>query len=145
MFTVVVNNGSSVTVIVLIVSQPVVDATVSIIVDGPSNTCPSNVYGNSLAHTSMFTSVVNNGSSVTVIVLIVSHPVVDATVSIIVDGPSNTCPSNVYGNSLAHTSMFTSVVSSGNSVTLIVLIVSQPVVDAIVSVIVPGASKVWPS
>src|SRR5690606_42008391 len=61
-----------------------------------------------LAHTSMFTSVVNNGSSVTVIVLIVSQPVVDATVSVIVPGASKVCPSNVYGNSLAHTSMFTS-------------------------------------
>src|SRR5690606_34064123 len=96
------------------------------------------------AHTSMLTVVVNNGSSVTLIVRIVSQPfVVDATVSVIVPGDANTCPSNVYGNSEAHTSIFTVVVSNGNSVTLIVLIVSQPpVVDATVSMIVPGVLKV---
>ena len=145
MFTVVVSNGNSVTLIVLIVSQPpVVDATVSIMVDGVANTCPSNVYGNSEAHTSILTVVVNNGSSVTLIVRIVSQPpVVDATVSIMVDGVANTCPSKVYGNSEAHISMFTVVVSNGNSVTLIVRIVSQPpVVDATVSMIVPGVLKV---
>src|SRR3990170_2352702 len=95
----------------------------------------------------MFTSVVSNGSSVTLIVRIVSQPpVVLDTVSIIVDGVANTCPSKLYGNSEAHTSMFTSVVSNGSSVTLIVRIVSQPpVVDATVSIKVPGAANTWPS
>src|SRR5690606_7374341 len=141
------SSGNSVTLIVLIVSQPVVDATVSIIVDGPSNTCPSNVYGNSDAHTSRFTSVVNNGSSVTVIVRIVSQPpVVDATVSVMVDGASNTWPSNVYGNSLAHTSISTAAVNNSSRATGIVLIVSQtPVVDATGPVMVDGASNTWPS
>src|SRR3989337_727110 len=145
MFTSVVSNGSSVTLIVRIVSQPpVVLDTVSIIVDGVANTCPWKVYGNSECDTSMFTSVVSNGSSVTLIVRIVSQPpVVLDTVSIIVDGVANTCPSKLYGNSEAHTSMFTSVVSNGSSVTLIVLIVSQPpVVDVTVSMIVPGVLKV---
>src|SRR3990170_4277931 len=109
MLTVVVNNGCSVTLIVLMVSQPpIVDATVSMMVEGASNTCPSNVYGNVLAHTSMLTVAVKRGSSVTLIVLMVSQPpIVVATVSVMVEGASNTCPSNVYGNVLAHTSMLT--------------------------------------
>src|SRR5688500_19535421 len=123
--------------IVLMVSQPpVVDATVSITEPGALNTWPSNLYGNPLAHASMLTAVVKSGSSVTLIVLIVSQPpVVDATVSITEPGAENTCPSKLYGNPLAHTSRLTLVVSSGCSVTLIVLIVSQPpVVDATVSI-----------
>jgi hypothetical protein len=52
----------------------------------------------------------------------------------------NTCPSNVYGNSLAQTERLTVEVSNGSSVTLIVLKVSQPpVVEATVSVSEPTA------
>src|SRR3990170_4676073 len=145
MLTVVVNNGSFVTLIVLMVSQPpIVDTTLSTMVEGASNTCPSNVYGNALAHTSMLTVVVNNGCSVTLIVLMVSQaPVVLATVSMIVEGVSNTCPSKLYGNPLVHTSMLTVVVKRGSSVTLIVLMVSQPpVVLATVSLIDPTILKI---
>src|SRR3990170_4601423 len=148
MLTVVVNNGCSVTLIVLMVSQPpIVDATVSMMVEGASNTCPSNVYGNVLAHTSMLTAAVKRGSSVTLIVLMVSQPlVVLATVSVIVPTVLKMCPSKVYGNALAHTSMLTVVVNNGCSVTLIVLMVSQPpVVDTTVSMMVEGASNTCPS
>ena len=49
-------------------------------------------------------------------------------------------PRMVAGNPLAHTAVSTFVVSSGSSVTLIVLIVSHPpVVEATVSVIEPTA------
>src|SRR5438034_1130480 len=125
MFTAEVSNGNSVTVIVLMVSQPpVVLATVSITWPAAVNTCPSNVYGNSLAQTARLTAMVSNGSSVTVIVLMVSQPhVVLATVSITRPAVVNTCPSNVYGNSLAHTARLTAVVSRGSSVIVIVLIV----------------------
>src|SRR5688572_19148377 len=148
MLTVVVSSGSSVTLIVLMVSQPpVVDATVSITEPGTLNTWPSKIYGNPLAHTSMLTVVVSSGSSVTLIVLIVSQPpVVDATVSITEPGIVNTWPSKLYGNALAHTSILTAVVKSGSSVTLIVLMVSQPpVVDPTVSITEPGALNTWPS
>src|SRR3990170_5684325 len=144
MLTVVVNNGCSVTLIVLMVSQPpIVDTTVSMMVEGASNTCPSKLYGNVLAHTSILTEVVNNGNWVTLIVLLVSQPpVVDSTVSITEPGALNTWLSNAYGNELVHTSMLTVVVNNGCSVTLIVLMVSQPpVVLATVSVIVPTVLK----
>src|SRR5690606_38393418 len=114
-------------------------------VDGPSNTCPSNVYGNSLAHTSMLTVVVNNGSSVTLIVLIVSQIGSDSTRSMMVDGPSNRCPSKVYRNSLAHTSILSVVVNNRSAVTVNVLILSQPAVDPTVSVMVDGPSNTCPS
>src|SRR6478609_6606779 len=83
--TVVVSNGSSATVMVLMVSQPpVVLNTVSIIDPAALKICPSKVYGKPLAQTSRETVVVNNGSSATVMVLMVSQPpVVLNTVSII--------------------------------------------------------------
>src|SRR5688572_15142076 len=140
--TVEVSSGSSVTVIVLIVSQPV-PGIVSVIEPAISKTCPSKVNGNSLAHTERSTVVVSSGSSVTVIVLIVSQPV-PGIVSVIEPAISKTCPSKVNGNSLAHTERSTVVVSSGSSVTVIVLIVSQPV-PGIVSVIEPAISKTCPS
>src|SRR5512147_1555588 len=138
--TVVVSSGSSVILIVLIVSQLLMPGIVSVIVPAALNTCPSNVYGNWLAQTERLTVVVSNGSSVTVIVLIVSQPpVVEATVSVILPAALNTCPSNVYGNWLAQTERLTVVVSNGSSVTVIVLIVSQPpVVEATVSVREPA-------
>src|SRR6478609_4364377 len=146
--TVVVNNGSSATVMVLMVSQPpVVLNTVSIIDPAALKICPSKVYGKALAQTSRLTVVVSNGSSATVMVLIVSQaPVVEATVSVIVPATLNTCPSKVYGKPLAHTSRETVVVNSGSSATVMVLMVSQPpVVLNTVSIIDPAALKICPS
>src|SRR4029078_8713957 len=140
MFTVEVSNVSSVTLIVLMVSQPV-PGIVSVIEPAALKICPLKVYGNALAQTERLTVEVSNGSSVTLIVLNVSQPpVVEATVSVREPTALNTCPWNVYGNSLAQTAMFTVEVSSGSSVTLIVLKVSQPpVVEATVSVREPTA------
>src|SRR5204863_25636 len=89
-------------------------------------TCPSNVYGNSLAHTSSVTRDVSSGSWLTVIVLMVSQPV-PGMVSVMVPNALNICPSNVDGYSLAHTARLTGDVSSGSWLTVIVLMVSQPV------------------
>src|SRR5687767_13360900 len=122
--TVEVSSGSSATVMVLIVSQAT-PAMVSVIDPGAGNTCPSKVNGNSLAQTERLTVEVSSGSSATVMVLIVSQAT-PAMVSVIDPGAGNTCPSKVNGNSLAHTERSTVVVSSGSSVTVIVLIVSQP-------------------
>ena len=100
-----------------------------------------------MAHTVAFTVVVSNGKAVTVIVRIVSHPVVVlATVSVNVPAALNTLPSKVYGKLPAHTAMFTVVVNNGIVVTLIVLIVSQPVVVlATVSINDPGKLNICPS
>src|SRR4029078_3950604 len=129
MFTVEVSSGRSATLIVLKVSQPpVVEATVSVSDPTALNTCPPNVYGNAFAQTERLTVEVSNGSSVTLIVLKVSQPpVVEATISVSDPTALNTCPPNVYGNALAQTERLTVEVSKGSSVTLIVLIVSQPV------------------
>src|SRR5688572_10859742 len=140
--TAVVSSGSSVTVIVLMVSQPV-PAIVSVMTPAVSKTCPSKVNGNSLAQTERSTAVVSSGSSVTVIVLMVSQPV-PAIVSVMTPAVSKTCPSKVNGNSLAQTERSTAVVSSGTIVTVIVLMVSQPV-PGIVSVMTPAVSKTCPS
>ena len=93
-----------------------------------------------MAHTVAFTVVVSNGKLVTVIVLMESQPpVVLTTVSVNTPAVLNTLPSKVYGKLPAHTAMFTAVVSNGNAVTLIVLIVSHPVVVLVtVSVNDPG-------
>src|SRR5688572_4592909 len=82
--TVAVSNGSSVTLIVLIVSHPpVVLLTVSVSEPIERNSLAKVVTGNALAHTAVSTVAVSNGSSVTLIVLIVSHPpVVLLTVSV---------------------------------------------------------------
>src|SRR5678809_1726321 len=94
--TVVVSSGNSVTVMVLTVSQPT-PAIVSVMIPAALKTCPSKVYGKPLAHTSRLTVVVNNGSSATVMVLMVSQPpVVEATVSVMLPAALNTCPSKVY-------------------------------------------------
>src|SRR5688572_33049564 len=89
---------------------------------------------------------VNNGSTVSVSVLIVSQPpVVLGTVSIIVEAPLNTCPFQVYGNWLAHIASVLVTVSSGSTVNVNVLIVSQPpVVLATVSVIVVAELNTCP-
>src|SRR5206468_2694489 len=133
-------SGSWLTVIVLMVSQPV-PGMVSVIVPAALKTCPSNVYGNSLAHTARVTVDVSSGSWLTVIVLMVSQPV-PGIVSVMVPAALKICPSNEYGNSLAHTSNVTVDVSSGSWLTVMVLTVSQPpVVEATVFVIVLGASN----
>src|SRR5678809_442530 len=131
---------------VLMVSQPpVVLNTVSIIDPAALKTCPSQVYGKPLAQTSRLTVVVNNGSSATVMFLMLSQPpVVLNTVSIIDPAALNTCPSKVYGKPLAQTSRLTVVVSSGNSVTVMVLTAAQPT-PAIVSVMLPAALNTCPS
>src|SRR5688572_12533509 len=139
--TVEVSNGSSVTLIVLIVSQPI-RGIVSMMVPAALKICPPKVYGNSLAQTERLTVEVSNGSSVTLIVLIVSQPV-PGIVSVMVPAALKICPPKVYGNSLAQTERLTVVVSNGSSVTLIVLMVSQPV-PGIVSVMVPAALKICP-
>src|SRR5512137_1008070 len=117
-FTVEVSSGSSATVIVLIVSQLLMPAIVSVIVPAALNTCPPNVYGNWLAQTDRFTVEVSSGSSATVIVLIVSHLFALGIVSVIVPAALNTCPPNVYGNWLAQTDRFTVEVSNGSSATV---------------------------
>src|SRR5688572_19572335 len=141
MFTVEVSNGSWVTLIVLMVSQPV-PGIVSVMVPAAVKICPPKVYGNSLAQTERLTVEVSNGSSVTLIVLIVSQPI-RGIVSMMVPAALKICPPKVYGNSLAQTERLTVEVSNGSSVTLIVLIVSQPV-PGIVSVMVPAALKICP-
>ena len=89
---VTVSNGSTVSVSVLMVSQPVVVLfTVSIIVDALVNTWPFHVYGSWFAQMARVRVTVNSGSTVSVNVLIVSQPVVVLlTVSIIVDAALNT-------------------------------------------------------
>src|SRR5688572_5741868 len=81
---------------------------------------------------------VNNGSTVSVSVLIVSQPpVVDATVSVIVVAELNTCPFQVYGNWFAQIASVLVTVNKGSTVSVSVLIVSQPpVVLSTVSIIV---------
>src|SRR6478736_748414 len=133
---------------VLMVSQPpVVEATVSVMLPAALNICPSKVYGKPLAQTSRLTVVVSNGSSATVMVLMVSQPpVVLNTVSIIDPAALKICPSKVYGKALAQTSRETVVVSNGSSATVMVLMVSQPpVVEATVSVMLPAALNTCPS
>src|SRR5687768_4065064 len=144
---VTVNNGSTVNVSVLIVSQPpVVLATVSVIVVAELNTCPFQVYGNWLAQIASVLVTVNSGSTVSVSVLIVSQPpVVLATVSVIVVAELNTCPFQVYGNWLAQMASVLVTVSNGSTISVSVLMVSQPpVVLATVSVIVVAELNTCP-
>src|SRR5688572_9110105 len=141
--TVEVSSDRSATVMVLIVSQAT-PAMVSVIDPGAGNTCPSKVNGNSLAQTERLTVEVSSGSSATVMVLIVSQAT-PAIVSVMEPGAGNTCPSKVNGNSLAQTERLTVEVSSGSSATVMVLIVSQPIEAATVSVMEPGAGNTCPS
>src|SRR5688500_480097 len=143
-FKLTVNSGSSVTLIVLIVSQPVVLLTVSVTDPIALNTCPKMVTGDALAHTAVSTVAVSSGSVVTLMVLMVSQPVLLLTVSVTDPIALKTCPKMVTGNALAHTAVSTVAVSSGSSVTLIVLIVSQPVVLLTVSVTDPIALNTCP-
>src|SRR6188508_1335558 len=96
------------------------------------------VAGNALSQTAVSIVIVCSGSVVTLIVLIVSQPVAALTVSMIVPGIVNTCPRMVAGNALSQTAVSIVIVCSGSVVTLIVLIVSQPVAALTVSMIVPG-------
>ena len=144
---VTVSKGSTISVNVRIVSQPpVVDATVSVMVVAELNTCPFQVYGNWLAQIASVLVTVNSGSTVNVNVRMVSQPpVVDATVSVIVLAALNTCPFQVYGSWLAHTANVLVTVSNGSTVSVRVLIVSQPpVVLLTVSVIVDAELNTWP-
>src|SRR5690349_20434811 len=142
---VIVCSGNEVTFIVLIVSQPLDAATVSTTVAGPVNTCPRIVAGNTFAQTAVSIVSVCNGNEVTLIVLIVSHPVDAATVSTTVAGPVNICPSILARNMFAQTAVSIVSVCNGNEVTLIVLIVSQPVDAATVSTTVAGPVTICPS
>src|SRR5262245_18690342 len=97
------------------------------------------VAGNSLAQTTVSATVVGSAILVTLIVLIVSQQVVLVIVRDNDPIAANTWPKIVAGNSLAQTAVSTTVVGSAMLVTLIVLIVSQPIVDGTVSVNEPGA------
>src|SRR6187455_1520660 len=96
------------------------------------------VAGNALLQTAVSMVIVCSGSVVTIIVLIVSQPVAALTVSVIVAGAVNICPSMVAGNALLQTAVSIVTVCSGNDVTLIVLIVSQPDAALTVSMMEPG-------
>src|SRR6187401_1086698 len=102
------------------------------------------VAGNALSQTAVSIVIVCSGSVVTLIVLIVSQPVAALTVSMIVPGIVNTCPRMVAGNALSQTAVLFVIVCSGSVVTLIVLIVSQPVAALTVSMIVPGIVNTCP-
>ena len=137
MSIVAVNSGNVVTLIVRIVSQPVVEEIVSVTEPTPLNTCPKMVVGKLLAQTAVSIVVVNSGSVVTLITLIVSQPVEEETVSVTEPIPLKTCPKMVTGKVLAQTAVSIVVVNIGSVVALIVLIVSQPEADETVSVTDP--------
>ena len=96
-----------------------------------------------MVQTATLTVDVSNGVVVTLIVLMVSQLlVVLATVSINEPAALKMCPSIVVGNALAQTETLTVDVSNGVVVTVIVLMVSQPlIVLATVSINVPAALK----
>src|SRR5215216_3175002 len=97
------------------------------IVDAAVNTCPFQVYGSWFAQTARSLVTVSSGVTLRFNVLIVSQPpVVVCTVSMMVDAAVNTCPFQVYGNSLAQTASVLVTVSKGVTVKLSVRIVSQP-------------------
>ena len=85
--------------------------------------------------------VVIAGVTITLNVLMVSHPpVVFLIVSVLVPAAVNTWPNHVNGNLFAQMVVSRDVVRAGVTVTLSVLIVSQPpVVFLTVSVLVPAA------
>ena len=91
--------------------------------------------------------VVIAGVTITLSVRIVSQPpVVFLSVSVLVPATVKTCPNQVNGSWLAQTVVSRDVVSAGVTVTLSVLIVSQPpVVFLSVSVLVPATVKMWPN
>ena len=101
------------------------------------------MYGSWFAHIASVLVTVSNGSTVSVSVLMVSQPVVVLlTVSMIVDAALNTCPFQVYGSWLAHMASVLVTVSSGSTVNVNVLIVSQPVVVLFtVSIIVDAVAN----
>ena len=85
--------------------------------------------------------VVSAGVTVTLNVLIVSHPpVVFLIVSVLVPAVVNTWPNHVNGSLLAQIVVSLDVLRAGVTTTVNVLIVSQPpVVFLTVSVLVPAA------
>ena len=96
------------------------------------------VNGKRLAQTVVSITLVNNGATVTLIVLLISQPVAEAIVSVTEPAAVNVCPYILAGNWLAQTVVSITLVNNGATVTLIVLLISQPVDDAIVSVTEPA-------
>ena len=88
----VLRAGVTTTVNVLMVSHPpVVFLTVSVLVPAAVNTCPNHVNGNLFAQMVVSRDVVRAGVTVTLSVLMVSHPpVVFLTVSVLVPAVVNT-------------------------------------------------------
>src|SRR5215470_107548 len=138
---VVVNLGTDVTLIVLIVPHPDGLDTVSTIEPAPLNRWPRIVAGKLLAQTAVSIVAVNIGSDVTLIVLIVSHPDGLDTVSTIEPTELNRWPRIVAGKLLAQTVVSIVAVNIGSDVTLIVLIVSHPDGLDTVSTTDPAALK----
>jgi hypothetical protein len=136
---VAVSSGVVVRFMVLIVSQPVAEATVSVMLPAAVNTCPKMVTGKALMHTAVSMVAVSSGVVVRLMVLMVSQPLVEATVSVMLPAAVNTCPNTVTGKALMHTAVSMVAVSSGVVVRLMVLMVSQPVAEATVSNTVPAA------
>ena len=93
------------TLIVRIVSQPLVLLTVSVTEPGALNRCPRIVAGKAFAQTAVSIVVVRSGSSVTLIVRTVSQPLVLLTVSVTLPGWVNTCPKRFTGNAFAQTAV----------------------------------------
>src|SRR5688572_16370506 len=117
-------------------------ATVSITCPAAVKICPYHVYGSSLAQTVVSIVVVSSGATLKLSVRIVSQPEVLETVSIICPAAVNMCPYHVYGSSLAQTVVSIVVVSSGATPRFNVLMVSQPVELATVSITCPAAVKI---
>ena len=134
--------GVTITLSVLIVSQPpVVFLTVSVLVPAAVNTWPNHVNGSLFAQIVVSLDVLRAGVTTTVNVLIVSQPpVVFLIVSVLVPAAVNTWPNQVNGSLFAQIVVSRDVVIAGVTITLNVLIVSQPpVVFLTVSVLVPAA------
>ena len=86
-----------------------------------------------------------NAETVTLIVLIVSQLVKLDTVSTILAAPLNTCPKIVNGSCAAQIVVSIVAVLNGETLTLVVLIVSQLVGLETVSVIDPAALNTYPN
>ena len=141
----VVIAGVTITLSVRIVSQPpVVFLSVSVLVPATLKTWPNQVNGSWLAQTVVSRDVVIAGVTMTLNVLIVSHPpVVFLIVSVLVPAAVNTCPNHVNGSLFAQIVVSREVVRAGVTITLKVLIVSQPpVVFLTVSVLVPAVVNI---
>ena len=120
---------------------PVVFLSVSVLVPAAVNTRPNQVNGSWLAQIVVSRDVVIAGVTITRSVLIVSQPpVVFLSVSVLVPATVKTWLNHVNGSWLAQTVVSRDVVSAVVTVTLSILIVSQPPVAFLsVSVLVPAA------